>query len=119
MGGEHKLNVFENKVLKRIFGPKKDEVMGGWRKLHNEVLHDMYLSSSKIRISQSRKMRWTANVTRVGENRNVYRLLVGKPEGKKPLDRAKRRWIDNIKMDLLKMELGGVDWIGQGQDRDK
>jgi hypothetical protein len=77
--------VFENKVLRRIFGPKRDEVTGEWRKLHNEELHDLYYSSCIIRIIKSRRMRWAGHVARMGEKRNAYRLLVGKPEGKRPL----------------------------------
>jgi hypothetical protein len=113
---EHKLRAFENRVLRRIFGPKRDKVTGGWRKLHNEELRDLYSSSSIIRIIKSR-MRWTGHVARMGAKRNVYRLLVGKPEGKRPLGRLRRRWIDSFKMDLLEVGLGGVDWIGLAQDR--
>jgi hypothetical protein len=97
---EHRLRVFENKVLMRIFGPKKDEVTAGWRKLHNEELRDLYSSPSIIRIIKSRRMRWTGHVARMGEKRNAYRLLVGKPEGKRPLRRPRRRRVYNIKMDL-------------------
>jgi hypothetical protein len=111
--------VFENKVLRRIFGPKRDEVTGGWRKLHNEELHDLYSSPSIIRIIESRRMRWVEHVARMGEKRNAYRLLVGKPERKRPLGRPRRRWVDNIKMDLLVIGWGGVDCIGLAQDRDK
>jgi hypothetical protein len=97
---EHKLKVFENRVLRRIFGPKRDGVMGGWKKLHNEELHNLYSSPSINRIIKSRWMRWEGHVARMGEKRKVYMLLVGKPEGKRPLRRPRRRWIDNIKMDL-------------------
>jgi hypothetical protein len=110
------MRVFEKSVL-RIFGPKRDGVTGGWRKLHNEELHDLYSSPSIIRIIKSTRMRWAGHVARMGEKRNVYRLLVGKPEGKRPLGRPRRRWIDNIKMDLLETELNVVDWIGLAQDR--
>jgi hypothetical protein len=113
---EHKLRVFENRVL-RIFGPKRERVTGEWRKLHNEELHNLYSSPSIIRIIKSRRMRWTGHVTRMGEKRNVYRLLVGKPEGKTRLGRPRRRWIDNIKMDLLEIGVNVVDWIGLTQDR--
>jgi hypothetical protein len=94
-----------------------DGVMEGWRKLHNEELHNLYSSPSIIRIIKSRRMRWAGHVARMGEKRNVYKLLVGKPEGKRPLGRPRRRWIDNIKMDLLGMGLSVVDWIGLAQDR--
>jgi hypothetical protein len=95
--------VFDNKVLKRIFVPKRDEATGGWRKLHIEELRDLYSSSSIIRIIKSRRMRWAGHVARIGEKINVYRLLVGKPEGKRPLGRPRCRWVDNIKMDLLEI----------------
>jgi hypothetical protein len=113
---EHKLRVFENRVL-RIFGPKRAGVMGEWRKLYNEELHNLYSSLSIFRIIKSRRMRWAGHVARIGEKRNAYRLLVGKPEGKKPLGRPRRRWIDNIEMDLLGIGLSVVDWIGLAQDR--
>jgi hypothetical protein len=109
--------VFENSVLRRIFGPKRDRVTGGWRKLHNDELYNLYSSPSIIRIITSRRMRWAGHVARMGEKRNVYRLLVGKPEGKKPLGRPRRRWIDNIKMDFLEIGLNVVDWIRLAQDR--
>jgi hypothetical protein len=92
----------------RIFGPKRDGVMGGWRKLHNEELHDLYSSPSIIRIIKSRRMRLAGHVARMGEKKNVYRLLVGKPEGKRPLGRPRLRWIDNIKIDILEIELNVV-----------
>jgi hypothetical protein len=114
---EHKLRVFENRVLRRIFGPKRDGVTGGWRKLYNEELHTLYSSPSIIRIIKSRRMRWAGHVARMGEKRNIYRLLVGKPEGKKPLGRPRHRWIDNIKMDLLEIGVSVVDRIGLTQDR--
>jgi hypothetical protein len=84
---EHKLRVFENRVLRIIFGPKRDGVTGGWRKLYNEELHNLYSSPSIIRIKKSRRMRWAGHVARMGEKRNVYRLLVGKPEGRRPVGR--------------------------------
>jgi hypothetical protein len=111
--------VFENKVLRKIFGPNRDEVTGGWRKLHNEELRDLYFSPSIIRIIKSMKMRWAGHVARMGEKINAYRLLVGMPEGKRPLGIPRRRWVDNFKMDLLEIGWGGVDWIGLAQDRDK
>jgi hypothetical protein len=111
--------MFDNGVLRRISGPNKDEVMGGWKKLRNKELHDMYTSPSIIRMIKWRRMRWAAHVIQMGEKRNVYRLLVGKPEGKRLLGRPKDRWVDNIKMDLLEIGRGGVDWIGVAQDRHK
>jgi hypothetical protein len=86
---EHRLEVFDNRVLKRIFGPKKDEVTGGWRKLHNEELHDLCSSPSIITIMKSRRRMWAGHVARIGEKRGAYRLLVGKPDGKIPLGRLK------------------------------
>jgi hypothetical protein len=106
---EHKLRVFENRVLRRIFRPKRDGVTGGWRKLHNEELHNLCSSPSIIRMIKSRRMRWAGHVARMGEKRNVYRLLLGKPEGKRPLGRPRRRWMDNIKMDLLEIGVCVVD----------
>jgi hypothetical protein len=104
--------VFENRVLRRIFGPKMDEMTSEWRKLHNEELHDLYSSPSIIRIIKSWRMRWAGHVAQMGEKRNVYRLLVGKPEGKRPLGRPIRRWVHNIRMDLGEVGWGDVDWIG-------
>jgi hypothetical protein len=109
--------VFENRLLRRIFGPKRDGVTGGWRKLYNEELHNLYSSPCIIRIIKSRRMRWAGHVARMGEKRNVYRLLVGKPAGIRPLGRPRRRWIDNIKMDHLEIGVSVVDWIGLAQDR--
>jgi hypothetical protein len=110
--------VFENRVLRRMFGLKRDGVMGGWRNLHNEEFHNLYSSPSIIRIIKSRRMRWAGHVARMEAKGNVYRLLVGKPEGKRPLGRPRRRWIDNIKMDLLEIiGLNAVDWIGLAWDR--
>jgi hypothetical protein len=91
-------------VLRRKFGPKRDEVIGGWRKLHNEELHNLYCSPKIIRMIMSRRMRWAGHVGRMGEKRKAYRILVGKPEGKKPLGRPRRRWEDNIKTDLRSIE---------------
>jgi hypothetical protein len=114
---KHRLKVFENRVLRRIFGPMRDEVIVEWRKLHDEELRDLNSSPSIIRIIKSRKMRWAGQVARMGENRNSYKLLVGRPEGRRPLGRTRRRWVDNIRMDLGEMGSGGVDWIGLAQDR--
>jgi hypothetical protein len=98
LGEEHKLRVFENRVLRRIFGPKREE-NGSWRKLHNDELHNLYSSLNIVRVIKSRRMRWAGHVARMGEGRGVYRILVGRPEGKRPLGRPRRRWEDNIKMD--------------------
>jgi hypothetical protein len=87
-------------VLRRIFGPKRDEVTGGWRQLHNEELHNLYSSPSTIIMIKSRRMRWARHVARMGKKRNAYRILVGKAEGKRPLGRPRRKWVDNFKMDL-------------------
>jgi hypothetical protein len=114
---EHRLRVFENRVLRRIFGLKRDEVTGEWKKLHNVELHDLYSSPSIIRIMKSRMMRWAGHVARMGKKRNVYRLLVGKPEGKRPLGKPRRRCVDNIRMDLGEVGWGDVDWIGLAKDR--
>jgi hypothetical protein len=102
-----------------MFVSKRDEVIGGWRKLHNEELHDLYSTPSIIRMIKSRRMRWVGHVARIREKRNTYMLLVGKPEGKRPLGRQRRRWVDNIKLHLLEIGWGGVDWIGLAQDRDR
>jgi hypothetical protein len=91
--------------------------MRGWRKLHNEELHNLYSSPSRVRIIKSRRMKWAGHVARMGKKRNVYMLLVGKPEVKRPLGRPKRRWIDNVKMDLSEIGVSVVDWIGLAQDR--
>jgi hypothetical protein len=102
-----------------IFGPKTDEVKGEWRKLHNEELHDLYSSPSIIRIIKSRRMRRAGHVARMGEKRNVYRLLVGKSDGKRLLGRPRRRWMDNIRMDLGEVGWGDVDWIDLAKDRNR
>jgi hypothetical protein len=111
--------VFENRVLRRIFGPKRDEVTGGWRKLHNEELHNFYSSPCIIRMIKSRRMRWKGHVARMGDKRNAYRILVGKPEGKMPLERPRCRWEDNMKMELREIGWSGMDWIDLAQDRDQ
>jgi hypothetical protein len=112
------LRVFENRVLRRVFGPKKEEVTGEWRRLHNEELSDLYSLPNIVRVVKSRRMRWAGHVARMEEGRGVYRVLVGKPEGRRPLGRPRRRWEDNIKMDL--QEVGGScwDWMEVAQDRD-
>jgi hypothetical protein len=111
--------VFENRVLRRIFGQKRDEVTGEWRKLHNEELHDLYSSPCIIRIIKKRRMRWAGYVALMGEKRNAYRLLVGKLEGKRPLGRPRLRWADNITMDLGEVGWGDVDWMGLAKDRNR
>jgi hypothetical protein len=113
----HRLRVFENRVLRRIFGPKGDEVTGQWRQLDNMELRNLYSSSDITRQIKSRRMMWTGHVARMGEGRNVYRVSVGKPEGKRPLERPRRRWEDGIKMDLR--VAGGVEWIQLAEDRDR
>jgi hypothetical protein len=104
---EHRLRVFENSVLRRIFGPKREEATGEWRKLHNEELHNMYSSPDIIKEVKARRMRWAGHVARMGEERKVYKVLVGKPEGKRPLGRPRSRWEDGIGMDLREIGLGG------------
>jgi hypothetical protein len=94
-------------------------VTGGWRKLHNEELNILYSSPSIIRMIKLRRMRWAVHVARMGEKRNAYRILVGKPEGKRQLGRPRRRWVDNIKMDLREIGWDGMDWIGLAEDRDQ
>jgi hypothetical protein len=94
-------------------------VTGDWRKLHNEELHNLYSSPSIIRMIRSRRMRWAGHVVRMGEKRNAYRILVGKPEGRRPLRRPRRRWMDNIKMDLREIGWDGIDWIYLAPDRDQ
>jgi hypothetical protein len=116
---ECKLRVFENRVLRRIFGPEREEEMGDWRKLHTEELNDLYSSPYIVWEIKSRRMRWAGHVAHMGEKRGIYRILVGKPEGKRPLGRPRHRWEDNIKMDLKEMECGGMDRIKLAEDRDR
>jgi hypothetical protein len=116
---QHRLRVFENRVLRRMFGPKRDEVTGEWRKLYNGDLHNLYSSPDIIRQVKSRRMRWAGHVARMGEEWKLYKVLVGKPEGKRPPGRPRRRWEDGIRMDLRETGLGGVDWIWLAQDRDR
>ena len=106
---ERKLSVFENMVLRRIFGPRRDEVTGEWRRLHNEELNDLHSSPNIVREIKSRRKRWVGHVARMGEERGAYRVLVGKQEGKRPLGRPWRRWVDNIRMDLQEVGCGYVD----------
>ena len=110
--------MFENKVLRKIFGAKRDEITGEWRKLHNAELHALYSSSNIIRNLKSRRLRWAGHVTHM-EYRNAYGVLVGKPGGKRPLGRPRRRWEDNIKMDLRKDGCDPRDWIDFAEDRDQ
>jgi len=116
---ERKLRVFENMVLRRIFGPRREEVTGEWRRLHNEELNDMYCSPNIVRVIKSRRMKWAGHVARMGEERGAYRVLVEKPEGRRPLGRPRRRWVDNIRLDLQEVGCGYMDWIGLSQDRDR
>jgi len=106
-------------VLRRTFGPRRDEVTGEWRRLHNEELNDLYSSPNIVRVIKSKRMRWTGHVARMGEERGECRVLVGKPGGKRPLGRPRRRWVDNIRMDLQEVGCGYTDWIGLAQDRDR
>jgi len=116
---ERKLRVFENMMLRRIFGPRRDEVTGEWRILHNEELNDLYSSPNIVRVKKSRRMRWAGHVARMGEESGVYRVLVGKPEGRRPLGRPRRRWVYNIRMHLQEVGCGYMAWIGLAQDRDR
>jgi len=113
------LRVFENRVLRRIFGPKRDEVIREWRKVHNKELNDLYSTPIIFRLIKSRRMRWAVHAVRMGEKRGVCKVLVGKPEEKGPLGRPRGRWDDNIKMDLHEVGCGGMDWIVLIQDRDR
>ena len=116
---KRRLRVFENRVLRTVFGPKRDEVTGEWRKLHNEEISELYSLPNIVRVVKSKRMRWAGHVARMGEGRGVHRVLVVKPEGKGPLGRPRRRWEDNIKMDL--QDVGGRcgDWMELAQDRDR
>ena len=114
---EYRLRAYENRVLRGIFGPRRDEVTGEWRKLHNKQLNDLYCSPNIVRVIKSRTMRWAGHVARMGERRGVYRVLVGKPEGKSPLGRPKGKWEDNIRMDLQEVGCGvciGSSWLRIG-----
>jgi hypothetical protein len=113
---EHRPRVFENRVLRRIFGHKRKED-GSWRKLHNDELHSLYSSPNIVREIKSRRIRWAGHVARIGEGKSVYRVLVGRPEGKRPLERPRHRWKDNIKMDFREIGIVGAKWIRLAQDR--
>ena len=116
---ELRLRVFENRVLRIIFGPKRDEVTEDWRKLHNDELNCLYTTRNIVRETKSIRMRWAGHVVRMGERSGVYRFLVGKPEGKSPLGRPRCRWEDNIKMDLQEVGGGCGDWMELAQDIDR
>jgi hypothetical protein len=113
---EHRLRVFENRILRKIFGPKREEDVS-WRKLHNDELHDVYSSPNIVRVIKSRRMRWAGHVARMGEGRDVYRVSVGRPEGKRLPGKPRRRWKDNIKTDLREIGIDGANWIQLAQDR--
>jgi hypothetical protein len=115
---ERRLRVFENRVLRMIVGPKRDEVTQDWRKVYNEELNDLHSSPNNIRVIKSKIMRWAGHVARMRKRRGAYRVLIGKPVGKRPLGRLMHRWKDNIKMDLQEVGFGAMDWIELAQDRD-
>jgi len=113
------VNYSPTRVLRKVFGPKRDEVTGEWKKLHNEELNDLYSLPNIVRVVKLRRMRWAVHVGRMGEDRGVQRVLVWRPEGKRPLGRPRRRWEDNIKMDLQDVGGGRADWMELAQDRDR
>ena len=106
-------------MLRRIFGSRRDEVTGEWRKLHNEELNDLCSSPNIVRVIKSRKIRWAGHVARMVERGGVYKFLVGKPERKRTFVRSRRRWVDNIKVDLQEVRCGGMDWIELAHERDR
>jgi len=116
---EPRLRLHENSVLRRIFGPKWVAVTGEWRKRHNEELNDMHSSPNIVRVIKSRRMKSGGHVARMGESRGVYRILVGKPEGKRPLGTPRLRCENNIKMNLKEVGFGDMDWIELVQDRER
>ena len=116
---ERRLKVFANRVLRRIFGSKRDEITREWRKLYNEELNDLYSSPNIVRVIKSRRMKQAGHVASMGERMGVYRILVGTPEGKRPLGRSRRRWEDNTKMKLQEVGCECMDWIELAQDRDR
>jgi hypothetical protein len=109
--------VFENRVLWRVFGPRRDEITGEWRKLHNEEPSDLYFLPNTLRVVKSTRMKWAEQVAHMGEGRGMHGVLVGRPEGKRQLGRPRRRWKENIKMDLQEVEGGCGDWMELAQDR--
>jgi hypothetical protein len=113
---EHRQRAFENRVLRKIFGPKREED-GSWRKLHNDEIHNLYFSPNIVRVIKSRRMSWAGHVARIGEGRSVYRVLVEKPECKRPPRRPKHMWEDNIKLDVRKIRIDRANWIRRAQDR--
>jgi hypothetical protein len=113
---EDRVRIFENRVLRRIFGPKREEDRS-WRKLHNDELHSLYSSPNIVREIKSRRMRWAGHVARMEEGRSVYGVLVGRPEGKRPVGRTRSRWEDNIMMGLREIGIDGANWIHLAQDR--
>jgi len=104
---------------RRILGFRRDGLTGEWKKLLHEELNDLYCSPNIVRVIKSRRMRWAGHVARMGEDRGVYRVLVGKPEGRRPLGRPRHRWVDNIRMDLQELRCGDMDWIELAQNRDR
>jgi len=116
---ERKLRAFGNRVLRRIFAPRREEVTGEWMRLHNEELNDLYSSPNIVRVIKSRRIRWAGHVARMGEERGVNRVLVGKPKGRRPLGRPRRRWVDNIRTDLQEVECVYMEWIVLAQVRDR
>ena len=117
MRDEHRLRVFENRILRRIFGPKRDE-NGEWRRLHNEELHSLYRSPNIVKMIKCKILKWTGHVARMEECRSVFKILIGKSTGKRPLGRPRRRWEDNIRMDLEEIGINAGNWVDSAQDRD-
>jgi hypothetical protein len=115
----HRLRVFDNRALRSIFGPKRDEVTREWRKLHNEELNDLYSSPSIVWMIKSRRMQWTGHMAHMRDRRGIYRVLVRKPKGKRPLGRPRHSWEDYIKTDLQEVGCGGMDWIDLAHDRER